>query len=92
MVDHYKLFRRGIALEEIEGIASYKKEGIAKKLRATCTCERMRVKKYIETIAHDDHRSIYGEKVRVFTLKPQEQIPDLYAIIQYKEFQEMNLE
>ena len=52
----------------------------------------MRVKKYIETIAHDDHRSIYGEKARVFTLKPKEQIPDLYSIIEYKEHQEATLD
>ena len=92
VVDHHKLFRRGIALEEIEGIASYKKEGIAKKLRATCTCERMTAKKYVETIAYDDRGSIYNNRVQVFTLKPKEQIPDLWAIIQYKEFQEMNFE
>ena len=52
----------------------------------------MTAKQYVETIAHDDHDSIFEKQVRVFTLKPKEQIPDLYEIIVYKEFQEMNFE
>ena len=92
VVDHSQKFRRGISLEEIEDIALYKKEGIAKKLRATGTCVRMTAKKNVETIAYDDLDSIYNDRVQVFTLKPKEQIPDLYSIIRYKEFQEMNFE
>ena len=92
VVDHAKLFKRGISLEEIDNIGSYKRDGIAKKLRATCVCVRMSAKKYIETIAHDDHDSIYKEKVHVFSLKPAEQIPDLYAIVAYKEHQEILLD
>ena len=52
----------------------------------------MRARKYIETIALTDHGSIYESRVMVYTLKPKDQIPDLYAIIEYKEFQNASLE
>ena len=91
VVDHANEFRRGIALEEIDEISSYKPTGIAKKLRATCTCERMTKKQYLENICHDQHW-VPNNRVRVYKLKPQEQIPDLWAIIEYKEHQEASLE
>ena len=86
VVNHSQLFRRGRAFSEIPTIESYKRDGIAKKLRAICDVVQMRARKYIETIALTDHGSIYESRVRVYTLKPKEQIPDLYAIIEYKEF------
>ena len=92
VVNNSKLFRRGISLEEIEDIASYKKEGVAKKLRESCTVQRMTAKKYDEKIACRDHDSVYKKQVQVFTLKPKDQIPDLYTIIEYKEHQEASLD
>ena len=91
VVNHSRLFKRGIAFSEIPNIESYKRDGIAKKLRAICDVMRMTTRKYIQTIALTDHGSIYEFQVKVYTLKPQEQIPDLYAIIEYKEFQNASL-
>ena len=92
VVNHSQLFRRGIAFNEIPSIESPKRDGIAKKPRAICDVVRMRAKKYIETIAFEDHGSIFENKVMVYTLKPKEQIPDLMAIIEYKEHQNTFLE
>ena len=91
VVNHSKEFRRGIALCQIRNIESYKPDGIAKKLRATCDCVRMSTKKYLDTIV-GDYEDISETKVRVYTLKPKEQIPDLYAIIEYQEHQAASLE
>ena len=92
MVNHSQLFRRGIAFCEIPNIESYKRDDIAKKLRAICDVVQMRARKYIETIAFEDHGSIFEDRVRVYTLKPKEQIPDLMAIIDYKEHQNASFE
>ena len=75
------------------GIASYKATGIAKKLRATCTFERMTTNKYLRTIVANDHCGIiYEKQVTVYRLRPKEQIQDLYAIIEYKEHQNASSE
>ena len=92
MVNHSQLFRRGIAFCEIPSIESYKQDGIAKKLRAICDVAKMRTRKYLETIALTDHGTISESQVKVYTLKPKDQIQDLYTIIEYKEFQNASLE
>ena len=96
VVDNSQKFRRGKSLTEIMddgGIASYKATGIAKKLRATCTFERMTTKRYLETIAANDHcELIFESRVMVYRLKPKEQIQDLYAILAYTEHQSASLD
>ena len=52
----------------------------------------MTTRKYIQTIALTNHGSIYESQAKVNSLKPKEKIPDIYAIIEYKEFQNASLE
>ena len=59
VVNHSQLFKRGIAFCVIPSIESYKRDGIAKKLRAICDVVQMRARKYIETIAFENHGSTY---------------------------------
>ena len=70
VVNHSQLFKRGIAFSEIPNIESYKRDGIAKKLRAICDVVRMWTRMYIQTRAFEDHGSIFEDRVKVRTLKP----------------------
>ena len=69
VVDHYEMFvEGGVTLNDISDIDGYKANGIAKKLQAICDAKRVK---------------IAGVKTTVYKLKPREQIPDLYNIIDY---------
>ena len=83
VVDNYKRFLIGVSLDLIH-IDGYKSNGIAKKLQSTCNVVRMRKKKYEDLFGWC---GIEQDQVRVYTLKPKNQIPDLYAIIEYKNYQ-----
>ena len=87
VVDNYRKFEIGMALDLIH-IDRYYSTIIAKKLRSICDCQRIRKKKYSKMI--EDHTdlfvptSITQYQVRVYTLKSKDELPDLYAIIEYK--------
>ena len=87
VVDHYEEFIRGVALEDISDIEGYKRIGIAKKLTSNCTVVRMRMKKYEQLIGDNYMTQASGQQVRVYTLKPRDQIPALYNIIDYLKHQ-----
>ena len=87
IVDHADEFLRGIALDDIGNIDGYKRNGIAKKLSTNCEVNRMRVKKYKELLG-DGFTCAQGEKVRVYKLKPRNQVPSLYNIIDYLKYQQ----
>ena len=89
IVDNHELFKYGIALDDIK-VDGYKSTGLARKLMSVCDVKRMRRTQYEKLMR--DHNEIYGNRfctqnqLRIYTLKPREQIPDLYAIIEYKAF------
>ena len=87
VVDHYKQFEMGMALNLIH-IDRYYSIGIAKKLRSICDCQRMRMKKYNKWIAVHadifDSMNVTQEKVRVYTIKSRQELPELYTLIDYK--------
>ena len=95
VVDNYKMFELGLALEDIR-IEGYKPTGLSKKLISTCDRVRVRKNKYQKLI--NDNPDIYGsiycqsEKVTLFKLKSKEQIPDLHAIIEYRAYGDQLLE
>ena len=88
VVDHYKQFEIGMILEFIH-IDRYCSTGIAKKLGSICDVTRMVKNKYNKLI--EQHTDIFGsmnvtqDRVRVYTLKSRDEIPYLYAIIDYKQ-------
>ena len=87
VVDNYRKFEIGMILDFIH-IDGYYSTVIAGRLYSVCHAERMRKKKYTKLI--ERHRNIFGsanvtqEQVRVYTLKSRDEIPYLYAIIDYK--------
>ena len=93
VVDHYKQFEIGMALDLIK-IDGYKSTGIAKKLGSICDVTRMVNSKYSKMIeGHEDlfgYMNITQYQVRVYKLKAKQQIPDLYAIIEYKAYNDSN--
>ena len=82
IVDHADDFIRGIGLEDIDRIEGYKQTGIAKKLSQSCHVKRMRRNQYKKLIGNEP-TNCTKEQVSVYTLKPREQIPSLYNIIEY---------
>ena len=85
VVDNYKMFELGLALEDIK-IEGYKPTGLSKKLIVTCEKSRMRKGKYQKLI--NDNSDIYGSiycqtnQVTLFKLKPRDQIPQIYELIE----------
>jgi hypothetical protein len=84
VVDHFEDFQKGVILEDVK-IEGYGSTGISKKLNSICDCIRMRKKAYEETIGE----RYYGtaSQIRVYKIKPVDQIGDLYNIIKYKNYQ-----
>ena len=96
VVDHYKKFIYGIALDDIY-VEGYKSTGLARKLSSVCDVQRITLKQYKKII--EEHRDIYGswfhtsssqKQLRIYKLKQREQIPDLYTIIDYKTYNEQD--
>ena len=87
VVDNYRKFEIGMILDFIH-IDGYYSTVIAGRLYSVCNVERVRKKKYTKLI--ERHRNIFGsvnvtqEQVRVYKLKSRDEIPYLYAIIDYK--------
>ena len=74
VVDNYKEFEAGVDSIQLDQwvheqrFPGYKLLGVQKKLNAICTVERKRIE---------------GKQIRIYKLKDQKQIPDLYNIILY---------
>ena len=87
VVDNYRKFEIGMILDFIH-IDGYYSTVIAGRLYSVCNVERVRKNKYSKMI--ERHRNIFGsvnvtqEQVRVYKLKSRDEIPYLYAIIDYK--------
>ena len=65
VVDNHEKFMKGVKLNDIK-IEGYETISIAKKLQSTCEMKR---------------KQVDGVRNRIYKLKPREQIPDIYAII-----------
>ena len=95
VVDNVDKFKLGLAIDDIH-IEGYKQTGIAKKLIPICTKERMTRLKYQTLI--NENQGIYGnviyekERPTVYRLKGKNEIPDLFAIIEYKTFTDKLIE
>jgi hypothetical protein len=76
VVDNIEKFEKGIYMDEIK-IEGYGINGIARKLNTICTAKRVNIKITDEII---------NKKTR-YTIKSREEIPDLFAIIEYKKYQ-----
>lgn len=76
VVDNYKLFIDGIIIDDIK-IEGYKSTGLGRKLKSICDSKRVIVD---------------GKKTTKYILKPREQIMDLYNIIEYKDYEDENIE
>ena len=93
IVDNHKCFIHGLAIDNIK-IEGYKQTGLARKLLSVCEMQRIRRKQYEALIeSHPDcYNNIYVDdsknQYRIYKLKQREQIPDLYAIIEYKAYEE----
>ena len=94
VVDNYKKFQVGVALDFIH-INGYSPNVIAKKIRKVCNSVRMRIKKYNEQIIeypnlynsfYEDWCKTDREQLTIYTLKPRDQIPDIYEIIEKRTF------
>lgn len=84
IVDNSDKFINGIKLSDIK-VDGYKEAGLGKALINTCTNKRVRVKETVD----GETKTIF---TRVYTLKPRNEIPDLYAIIDYKKYQDEHAE
>ena len=92
IVDNYEKFERGLALDNIS-ISGYSQTGIIKKLNYICTSKRMRQNEYRKLVNNKHEYIPDKQRFSVYTIKPKEQIPDLWNIIkyiQYKNKQEEN--
>ena len=83
VVDNYERFIKGICLEQIH-IKGYKSTGLARKLNAICNIKRTTLKQYKKEYGEDFIPTT--KQVRVYSLKPKDEIPDFYKIIEYIEF------
>ena len=81
IVDNYKLFEKGIAIDDIERFEGLKRISIAKILCKECDVNRVRLGVY-KGMYNDTKATT--EKVRVYKLKPRQEIPDLYEMIDFK--------
>jgi hypothetical protein len=81
VVDNIEKFENGIYADEIK-IEGYGMNGIARKLSSICNAKRINVK--ITT-------NVTNKKAR-YTIKSKDEIPDLYAIIEYKKYQNSKAE
>ena len=79
VVENYELFEKGLTSYNIEHITieGYSAAGIKRKLNAICD---------VKIQQHKEGKKV--NKSRLYTLKPKEQIPDLYNIIEYRHFGE----
>ena len=85
VVDNYEKFERGLALDNIS-ITGYSQPGIIKKLNYTCTAKRMTRNAY-EKLVNNKYECIPDkQRFSVYTIKPKEQIPDLWNIIKYIQY------
>jgi hypothetical protein len=93
VVDNSLMFELGYPLDLI-AVDGYKSNGIAKKLNAVCTHERVRIATVskLEHLKDIDINSIEGERVQMYKLKPANEIPDLYNIIKYHRYQDKAME
>ena len=71
VVDNYNKFVEGCRADELPTLNGYTKQGIQRKLTSVCEVER---------------RRFGGEKVRVYKLKDEKELPDLWAIIKYQNY------
>ena len=94
VVDNHQLFIHGVALDDIH-VEGYKSTGLARKLSSICDVQRITRKQYEALI--EDHPDVYvnwfgsggsQKQLRIYKLKARVQIPDLYAIIDYKVYNE----
>ena len=95
VVDNYEKFLRGLCLDNIvmEGnIKNYTQTGIIKKLNYICTSKRMRKNTYRKLVNNDYENIPDKERITVYTIKPKEQIPDIYNIIEYIKYNNINTE
>ena len=84
VVDNYERFVKGICLEQIH-IEGYKETGIARKLNVICNVKRTKAERFVKLYGEDFIPTT--KQIRVYKLKPKEQIPDLYKIIENMEHQ-----
>ena len=79
VVENYELFEAGLTSYNIEHITieGYSTTGIKRKLNAICD---------VKIQQHKEGKKVI--KSRLYKLKPKEQIPDLYNIIEYRHFGE----
>ena len=95
VVNNYDKFERGLCLDNIvmEGnIKNYTQTGIIKILHYSCTSKRMKRNTY-RKIVNNDYENIPDKTlITVYTIKPKEQIPDLWNIIEYIKDNNINTE
>ena len=95
VVNNYDKFLRGLCLDNIimEGnIKNYSKTGIIKNLNYICTSKRMRINTYRKIVNNNDEYIPDKTVITVYKIKPKEQIPDLYNIIEYIKGNNINIE
>jgi hypothetical protein len=91
VVDNWKLFNQGYPLDLIK-IEGYSSRGITLKLSSVCENNYREYKKNIKHISKPELALIKGERIRLYKLKKDSDIPDLISIINYRKHQEELLE
>ena len=96
IVDNYKIAKVGIIPDDVKaGITDkYTKDGICKKLCAVAVGKRMCASVINKIFAENDINKVIDSRIRTsfYTLKPENEIPSLYAIIKYKQHMEAVLD
>ena len=102
VVDNYQFFLIGYPVDFIR-LEGYKQKGISTKLQSICeepkrirttSKEAKRMQEEYDKLPNphnikiDIYDAINEKRIRVYKLKPCEQIPDLYNIIDYKKYQD----
>ena len=91
VVDNYDKFKRGLALDNIS-IKNHSQTDIIKKLNYTCTAKRMTQNAYRKLVNNNYETIPDKQRFSVYTIKPKEQIPDIYNIIEYIKENNINTE
>lgn len=81
VVDNYRLFERGVALDDIDIKGNWGKVSLGRLLMKTCNHTRVRLISYLNAVQRASKAK--SEKVSVYTIKSRSEIKEYWDVIDY---------